>query len=117
VKFDGALAVQAATADAAHAELPGWHARALQADGPDLYVSPTLAGPVAEHDVWEPDVRGQMLAYTRPFSFLGWPAIAIGSLQLAGRSAETVLGAALAWEQAYGTVPLLRLTPPIDGTP
>lgn len=107
VKFDAALAVPAAAADAARDALPGWRAHPLYADGPDLYVSPTLAGPVPAHDVWEPDVRLQMLGNTRPFNFLGWPAIAIGSLQLAGRSAETVLGAALAWEDAYGTVPLL----------
>ena len=37
-------------------------------------------------------------AYTRPFSYLGWPAIAIGGLQIAGRDAATVIAAALALE-------------------
>jgi aspartyl-tRNA(Asn)/glutamyl-tRNA(Gln) amidotransferase subunit A len=107
VKWDAALAVPEEAANAARRELPGWRRRALLADGPDLYVSPTLARAVPELDVWEPEVRTQMLAYTRPFNFLGWPSAAIGGLQLAGRNAEIVLGAALAWEDAYGTVPLL----------
>ena len=42
-----------------------------------------------------------MTKYTRAYSFLGWPAIAIGNLQLAGRDDATVFGAALAWEQAH----------------
>jgi hypothetical protein len=39
---------------------------------------------------------------TRGFSFLGWPAIAIGNVQLAGPDESTVLAAALAWEAAGG---------------
>jgi Asp-tRNA(Asn)/Glu-tRNA(Gln) amidotransferase A subunit family amidase len=54
------------------------------------------------HDVWEPDVRLPLSRWTRPFNYLGWPAIAIGGLQIAGRDDQTVLAAALAWEQAYG---------------
>jgi hypothetical protein len=38
-------------------------------------------------------------AYARVFSFLGWPAIAIGDLQLAGRDPAVVIGAALALER------------------
>jgi hypothetical protein len=36
------------------------------------------------------------------FSYLGWPAIAIGPLQLAGRDAAVVIGAALALEREGG---------------
>jgi hypothetical protein len=47
-------------------------------------------------------VRLPFSAYTRAFSYLGWPAIAIGPLQLAGRDATVVIGAALALEREGG---------------
>ena len=102
MKWDAALAVPQDAVAAAYQELPRWRERTRAAARPDLYVSPTLAGDVPAIDVWEPDVRVAMVGHTRIFSFLGWPAIAIGGMQLAGRYAATVLGAALAWEAAYG---------------
>jgi len=66
----------------------------------DLVVSPVLSIPPPRDDVWEPDVRVAMTRYTRPFNNLGWPAIAVGNLQIAGRDPDLVLGAALAWEAA-----------------
>jgi aspartyl-tRNA(Asn)/glutamyl-tRNA(Gln) amidotransferase subunit A len=102
MKWDGAGKIPAAAVDAARRELPRWRERVSGAQGPDLYVSPTLAGPVPRLDVWEPDVRVAMVGFTRTFSLLGWPAIAIGGLQLAGRDPATVIAAALAWEEAYG---------------
>jgi aspartyl-tRNA(Asn)/glutamyl-tRNA(Gln) amidotransferase subunit A len=111
MKWDAAFAVPAQSVRAAERELPRWRMRVRSARGPDLYVSPTLAGPIPELDVWEPDVRLAMVGYTRIFSFLGWPAISIGRLQLAARDSATVLAAALAWEAAYGTtaVPVRRV--------
>jgi hypothetical protein len=53
-------------------------------------------------DVDELTIRLPFSAYTRVFSYLGWPAIAVGPLQLAGRDTPTVLGAALALERARG---------------
>ncbi len=65
-----------------------------------------------------PDVG---LVVRRPDQFLGADALLVdgttapagsfanaasGGLQLAGLEDATVLGAALAWEEAYGTVPL-----------
>ena len=66
----------------------------------DVVISPTLAIEPPPVDCWEPDVRGPLTRYTRPFNFLGWPAIAIGNLQIAGRDEDTVLGVALALEDA-----------------
>jgi aspartyl-tRNA(Asn)/glutamyl-tRNA(Gln) amidotransferase subunit A len=66
----------------------------------DLLVSPVMAIEPPPADCWEPDVRAGMTRWTRSFNFLGWPAIAIGGLQLAGRRREAVLGAALALERA-----------------
>jgi hypothetical protein len=48
-------------------------------------------------------VRLALSAYTRPFNLLGWPAIALGELQLAGRDADVVIGAALALEREGAT--------------
>ncbi len=66
----------------------------------DVVIGPTLGMEPPPDDCWEPDVRGAMTQWTRPFNFLGWPAIALGSLQIAGRDDATVLGAALALEEA-----------------
>lgn len=66
----------------------------------DVLVSPVMAIEPPPVDCWEPDVRAGMTRWTRPFNFLGWPAIAIGGIQLAGRSRDVVLGAALALEEA-----------------
>jgi Asp-tRNA(Asn)/Glu-tRNA(Gln) amidotransferase A subunit family amidase len=103
MKFATANAVAAEDVQRARHELVRWRAASRDAPGPDLYVSPTLAGPIPPIDVWEPDVRVAMIGHTRPFSFLGWPAIAIGELQFAARSSSTVLAAALAWEDAFGS--------------
>jgi hypothetical protein len=103
MKFATANAVATEDVERARGELARWREASREGTGPDLYVSPTLAGPIPPIDVWEPDVRVAMIGHTRPFSFLGWPAIAIGELQLAARSSSTVLAAALAWENASGS--------------
>ena len=75
--------------------------RAAEAALPfDLVIGPVMAIAPPAADCWEPDVRSAMTRWTRPFNFLGWPAIAIGGIQLAGRLRTVVLGAALALEQA-----------------
>jgi Asp-tRNA(Asn)/Glu-tRNA(Gln) amidotransferase A subunit family amidase len=102
MKWESANAVSPEAVAAARVELARWRDEAAASGGPDLYVSPTLAGQVPMLDVWEPDVRVAMVGHARLFSFLGWPAVAIGGLQIAGRRADDVLAAALAWEEAYG---------------
>jgi hypothetical protein len=47
----------------------------------------------------ELEIRLPFSAYARAFSLLGWPAIALGDLQLAGRRADVVIAAALALER------------------
>lgn len=107
VKLESAQTVPAVAYLAAQRALPRWRRLLHTVPEVDLLISPTLAIEVPLADCWEPDVRAGMCQYTRPFNFLGWPAIAIGNLQLAGRSDQTVLAAALAWEDANG--------PPGDG--
>jgi aspartyl-tRNA(Asn)/glutamyl-tRNA(Gln) amidotransferase subunit A len=67
----------------------------------EVFLSPVLGLPdLPPAGTDELGVRLPFSAYTRVFSYLGWPAIAIGPLQLAGRDAATVVGAALALERA-----------------
>lgn len=71
----------------------------------DVVVSPTIGREPPPIDCWEPDVRDAMGRFTRGFNYLGWPAIAIGNLQIAGPDDASVLGAALAWEESARTWP------------
>jgi aspartyl-tRNA(Asn)/glutamyl-tRNA(Gln) amidotransferase subunit A len=99
-KLDAAEQVTPAEREAARAGLEAWRVRARAEPSVDLFASPTLGvtelPPVG---VDELEVRIPLAAYVRPWSLLGWPAIALGELQLAGRDAEVVVGAALALER------------------
>jgi aspartyl-tRNA(Asn)/glutamyl-tRNA(Gln) amidotransferase subunit A len=100
-KLDLAQTADPAAAEAARRALVAWRARATQEPDVDLVVSPTLGvRELPPSDVNELEIRLPFSAYTRVFNFLGWPAIAIGDLQLAGRDDLTLIGAALAWEGA-----------------
>ncbi len=70
-------------------------------EGFDLLVTPTLSCPVPPADVVEVDVRAAMTLYTFPFNALGWPALAIGGVQLVGRAGDDalVLAAGVALER------------------
>ena len=87
----------------------GLHARAehreraeAALDGFDVLVTPVLSCPVPPADCDELAVRAAMTLYTFPFNALGWPALAIGGVQVAGRAGDDalVLAAGLAVERA-----------------
>ncbi len=102
-KLEHAVTVTAAEAEAGRAALRAWRAVAAREPAVDLVVSPTLGlAELPPAGVDELEVRVAFSAFARPFSYLGWPAIAIGELQLAGRDPAVVIGAALALEQAGG---------------
>jgi aspartyl-tRNA(Asn)/glutamyl-tRNA(Gln) amidotransferase subunit A len=102
-KLEHAATVGVAEADAGRLALQAWRARAAREPAVDLVLSPTLGlAELPPTGVDELDVRLPFSAYTRTFSYLGWPAIAIGDLQLAGRDATVVIGAALALEREGG---------------
>jgi Asp-tRNA(Asn)/Glu-tRNA(Gln) amidotransferase A subunit family amidase len=60
-------------------------------DGFDLLVTPVLSCPIPPVDCDELEVRGAMTLYTFPFNALGWPALAVGNVQLVGRPGEDAL--------------------------
>jgi aspartyl-tRNA(Asn)/glutamyl-tRNA(Gln) amidotransferase subunit A len=102
-KLDDAQRVDPDALVAAQRALAAWRHRTLTEPAVDLFISPTLgliAIPPA--DVDELEIRVPFSAYTRVFSFLGWPAIAIGGVQIAAREPGALFTAALAWEQGYG---------------
>jgi aspartyl-tRNA(Asn)/glutamyl-tRNA(Gln) amidotransferase subunit A len=99
-KLDHALTVTAEQADEGRRALAAWRAVAAREPDVDLVLAPTLGyDDLPPAGVDELGVRLPFSAYARAFSYLGWPAIAIGPLQLAGRDAQTVIGAALALER------------------
>jgi len=66
----------------------------------DVVVCPTLGvRDIPPGDVDELEIRVLFSAYTRAFSFLGWPAIAMGDVQLAAREPDLLFTVALAWER------------------
>ena len=100
-KLDAAQRVPAVDYRRGLLALPAVRRGAHVSPAVDLVVSPTIAIEPPPDDCWEPDVRVPLTQHTRPFNFLGWPAIAIGNLQFAGPETDVVLGAALAWETAH----------------
>jgi aspartyl-tRNA(Asn)/glutamyl-tRNA(Gln) amidotransferase subunit A len=99
-KLDHAITVTAAQEQEGRRALEAWRALAAREPEVDLVLSPTLGyDELPPAGVDELGVRLPFSAYTRAFSYLGWPAIAIGTLQLAGRDAAVVIGAALALER------------------
>jgi aspartyl-tRNA(Asn)/glutamyl-tRNA(Gln) amidotransferase subunit A len=99
-KLDHAITVTAEQEREGRRALEAWRARAAHEPDVDLVLAPTLGyDELPPVGVDELGVRLPFSAYTRAFSYLGWPAIAMGPLQLAGRDAAAVIGAALALER------------------
>jgi aspartyl-tRNA(Asn)/glutamyl-tRNA(Gln) amidotransferase subunit A len=102
-KLDHALSVTAEQEREGRRALEAWRARAAREPDVDVVLAPTLGyDELPPAGVDELGVRLPFSAYTRAFSYLGWPAIAVGPLQLAGRDAAVVIGAALALEREGG---------------
>ncbi|GII85408.1 glutamyl-tRNA amidotransferase subunit A [Sphaerisporangium siamense] len=76
--------------------------------GIDLLVTPTLGGPAPRVGCDEAAIRGEVGRITAVVSALGLPALAIGDLQIVGRSETDVLRAGLCWEAAGGGIPAPR---------
>lgn len=73
--------------------------------GVDLLVSDTLGCPTPAVGSDEVAYRDALGALSAPFSALDLPALAIGNLQIIGRTEDDVLAAGLGWEREVGTVP------------
>ena len=53
--------------------------------------TPVLSCPVPPADCEEIEVRAAMTLYTFPFNALGWPALAVGNVQVVGRPGDDAL--------------------------
>jgi hypothetical protein len=97
-KLDQAIATPVEEYERGVAAMRAWQ-RAAETDPPvDVIVSPVLGvADWPEFGTPEHEFRLPFSAYARPFNFLGWPAIAIGDVQLAARDMRTLLEASLAW--------------------
>jgi Asp-tRNA(Asn)/Glu-tRNA(Gln) amidotransferase A subunit family amidase len=101
-KLDGAQSVDPDALAAGKRALAVWRARAEREPDVDVIVSPTLGVyEIPPDDVDEIEIRVPFSAYTRTFSFLGWPATAIGGVQLGARDAELLFAVARTWERAH----------------
>jgi Asp-tRNA(Asn)/Glu-tRNA(Gln) amidotransferase A subunit family amidase len=99
-KLDHAATVTPAQADAGRRALRAWRGHAARVPDVDLVLAPTLGlAELPPAGIDELEVRLPFSAYTRTFSYLGWPAIAMGDLQLAARDPALLIGAALALER------------------
>jgi aspartyl-tRNA(Asn)/glutamyl-tRNA(Gln) amidotransferase subunit A len=102
-KLESAQATDPTAIDAGRRALETWREQARTQPAVDVVVCPTLGvREIPPADVDELEIRVAFSAYTRAFSFLGWPAIAIGTMQLAARQEATLFAVARAWEEAYG---------------
>jgi aspartyl-tRNA(Asn)/glutamyl-tRNA(Gln) amidotransferase subunit A len=102
-KIERCIAVSDAEHDGAVRARADHGERAAEAlEGFDLLVTPVLSCPVPPADCAEIEVRAAMTLYTFPFNALGWPALAVGNVQIVGRSGADalVLGAGRAFERA-----------------
>ena len=100
-KLENAQHVPAQAIQDGRRALAAWRARAEQEPDVDAIVCPTLGVPeIPPAGVDELEIRVRFSAYTRAFSFLGWPAIAIGPVQFGARDPDTLFAIALAWEES-----------------
>lgn len=100
-KLEVAQTVAPADIQRARRSIADWRNATTRLPQVDVIASPTLGmAELPPVGVDELEVRLAFSAYTRPFSNLGWAAVAIGELQLAARDTATALAAALAVEAA-----------------
>ncbi|KQW06712.1 hypothetical protein ASC66_09735 [Leifsonia sp. Root4] len=74
-------------------------------EGFDVLVSDTLGCPTPTVGADETAYRDALGRLVAPFSALDLPALAIGNLQIIGRTESDVLEVGLGWEREVGTIP------------
>jgi Asp-tRNA(Asn)/Glu-tRNA(Gln) amidotransferase A subunit family amidase len=91
-KIERCIAVSDAEYDTASRAREELRERAESAlEGFDVLVTPVLSCPVPPADCVEIEVRAAMTRYTFPFNALGWPALAVGNVQVVGRPGDDAL--------------------------
>jgi hypothetical protein len=102
-KLESAQRTDPAALHTGRRALAAWRSQAETEPGVEVLVCPTLGvREIPPSDIDELEIRVSFSGYTRAFSFLGWPAIAIGGVQFGARDVDVLFAVALAWERAYG---------------
>jgi aspartyl-tRNA(Asn)/glutamyl-tRNA(Gln) amidotransferase subunit A len=97
-KLDRAVTTTPEAYERAREAMAAWQRAAATDPAVDVIVSPVIGLPeLPAAGTPEHEFRIPFSAYARTFNFLGWPAIAIGPVQLAARDMRTLLEVALAW--------------------
>lgn len=105
-KLDGAAGIGHREYRRAVEELSAFRAAFSAAmSGVDVLITPTLGGPAPQVGCDEAAVRGEVGRITSVVSALGLPALAVGDLQVVGRSEADVLRAGLCREARGGEIP------------
>ncbi|GLW99938.1 amidase [Microtetraspora sp. NBRC 16547] len=108
-KLDGAAGIGHREYRRAREELAAVRAGfSAQMSGVDVLLTPTLGGPAPRVGCDEAAIRGEVGRITSVVSALGLPALAIGDLQVVGRSEVDVLRVGLCWEARGGAIPAPR---------
>ena len=105
-KIERCIAITDAEYETARQARSDHRERAEEAFGDhDVLVTPVLSCPIPPLDCVEIEVRAAMTRFTFPFNALGWPALAVGAVQVVGRPGMDglVLAAGLAVESALKT--------------
>jgi aspartyl-tRNA(Asn)/glutamyl-tRNA(Gln) amidotransferase subunit A len=100
-KLSGAHAISAVEYVHARQELGRWRREVSETLALDALITPTLGMHAPAADVHEPDIRDRVGAFTRPFSYLDWAAVAIGLLQIASPREDVAFSLALEWEKKF----------------
>jgi Asp-tRNA(Asn)/Glu-tRNA(Gln) amidotransferase A subunit family amidase len=91
-KVERCIAITDAEYEAACRARETLRERALEAlEGFDVLVTPVLSIPVPPVDCVEVELRSALTLYTFPFNALGWPALAVGGMQVVGRPGHDAL--------------------------
>jgi Asp-tRNA(Asn)/Glu-tRNA(Gln) amidotransferase A subunit family amidase len=102
-KLGGAYTISAVEYVHAREELGRWRREVGETLDVDALITPTLGMHTPAADAHEPDIRDRVGAFTRPFSYLDWAAVAIGPLQIASPREDVAFSLALAWENKLMT--------------
>ena len=107
-KLEVALRADPHQANRARESLVNWRVKCERELTVDVLLGDTLSIPVPAATCDELQVRNGLTANTRPTNYLGWPAISLGPLHIAGPRLSDVVSVAMAIDAGFDTSAHLR---------